>query len=302
MCNNPNPVLYIDRTKISQSAQKSDRYLKKLLNLKEYSEFQKNRDETLGLFEEFAKTLSHNTIKLLHTVLFKNVPQFDPPIRLYDISIFRTPPPPFYLQHPEIDELLTTLVENYHKMLCNVPQKKSGQYETAIAVWFTMCSNLRNHELAQVTFRQIKKILNRQPVQIKTKRRITSVTIAIIKPLFDLHFERVRQYITRYYHGKGVNFWDLKLVNISDTVINANIRSALYALAQERNIQLPEKKTYGIQSIRRLNTTLLSSKLSEYDVMQFNRHQSSSVSRLHYNTMSYGATKLDRMFGNLDGL
>lgn len=294
-----NNKLYIDKSAISPSFLKSKKFLLKLLGITSIDDFKLNRQGTVDFFNRLSDRYSENTLRLLHSTLFKCVPKFNPPIYLDDLPAFLHPKPPFYLQHPDIDKLIEEFVFQFIKSLSAVPKCFDSRYETAIVVWLTMCSNLRSSELVQITFQHVDKILACKPVQIKTKKRITSVVIVFIRPLFDQYFEYVYNYHRYVLNTKEKRvILTRKLITISDTTFNQIIRTNLIKLSKVRKINI-HNQNFGIQCIRRLNTTLLSNKLSEKDVMSFNRHRSAYVSRTHYNTLTYGATKLDNMFHQL---
>lgn len=150
-------------------------------------------------------------------------------------------------------------------------------YYTSLAVCITLATNLRISEIKQLTKKHIRQILNDEHLTIRIKKKKKSIQIMANKTL-------IREILSRL-----DNFSELEmLVPISKSSINYIIRQNVH------NSNVIGQKI-GIQSIRKVNTTIIIGNIDLETAQYFNRHTNRNITFDHYNTKTYIAPAINEV-------
>lgn len=231
------------------------------------------------------KNLSTNTLKLL---IYTANKYFKKKFLLYsdfNLNNCVNTNIAYYYIKPEIEHLIRTTVTFF----CNYLQYtkyKTVKSDTALSVALSICTNLRMAELIQLSVEHLQDIARGKNIAIKIKKKQTS-SIILTNKLLYLHF---------------LPFF-LKLANSTERVIKSS-KSSINATFREKlisfdinNVLEGSKNLFGIQSVRRINTTeLLTYNLNPKLVQLFNRHKNVSTCLQNYNTLFGAASTLSAIY------
>lgn len=251
--------------------------------------------ELLHIFVNFKtkrtkKTLKYSTIKnILNLICFyrKDLIPFKQTYcrnyRTYNIGVELA---------PEDEELIKQTIMYFISILSPA---KSIECITALAVALTMATNLRISELQQLTFAHIFQILNKQPVDIRIKKKKSSIKITANMD-FLLAISKILEPVYKNDNQK------LLLNRVSNSSINNTFKQYFLQLKYPKVIFKPKYKknanllyknvqfnvpTLGIQIIRKINTTILIQNGSLELARVFNRHTRTTVTQTYYNTKNF---------------
>lgn len=152
---------------------------------------------------------------------------------------------------------------------------------TGMAVAIAVSSNLRSSEIAQLTVKNLKEILDDAIVTIRIKKRLSAIRIEAIKSIVKTIMDQVQ--------GNATNE---KVIKCSVSVINENIKKKFIEFGGTAGTPV------GIQLIRSFNTSILFKYLQPDEMAKFNRHQNINTSSNYYNLTYKSSEILDRIFGN----
>uniref|UniRef100_A0AAU8GCC3 Tyr recombinase domain-containing protein n=1 Tax=Faxonius propinquus nudivirus TaxID=3139431 RepID=A0AAU8GCC3_9VIRU len=191
----------------------------------------------------------------------------------------------FHISDIEENAIKQSILFFTQKFIDSKKETCKSIYYTSLAILLTLCTNLRSAELQQLTIDHIYKILKNDPINIHIKKRKKSLVILHNKTMLQAvlnHLELVNNHNQNNY----------KLINISTTCINDTLKKQI-------QIYLPQINTnakYGIQAIRKINTTILIEYGSILLAQKFNRHLDKSVTMKYYNTNNYITKYINKIY------
>lgn len=281
-----NNLCYIDTSKSTPSQEKGVEYIKKILFL-----YNENIDTVtvLKFFEILSnyKTkndnlLTYGSIKYILSVMCKYRPEFKNH-ESYKIEKFRLWTERNKITIEKYTKTEERLIKNAIIYFINqfISDKNfTSNYYTGIAVLIALATNFRISEIKQLTLNHLYKLQNDETINIKIKKKTKSMHIIVNKKLLN--------FLVNKLESDKFSKFDY-IVTISKTMINKNLKKYVQTNYQ-KNINI------GIQSIRKINTTLLIENGSLELASVFNRHTSKQVTDQYYNTQNYVETYVNKIF------
>lgn len=172
-----------------------------------------------------------------------------------------------------IESLITNSIEYIRSGIYNESKLNS---ETKLAIIMTFMTNLRISELLQLTIQDLNRIKNQERITIKVKRQFEPVSIIKFGKLFDDIYPSIIKYI----NYRNSQFNSNKLISISSSAINANIKRILSPSMRD-HIKI------GLRLIRIYTTTKLIDNNNIGLSQIINRHANQNVTLDNYNMPMY---------------
>lgn len=203
-----------------------------------------------------------------------------------------------------ISELIDYFLINYSSLDTTKNIRKKGivvnrdlKKECSLVVILTMCLNLRQSEVKQLTIALLEDILGNRPVAIKTKMRVKSVVLPVNMELLSSVLPKIKVYMNMKYSHRDVSDQFLKnqlMLTYSMRHITGFLRKMILANtlhpSSDINVYL------GIQMLRKINTTDMLKHMPPLFVAQFNRHKAIDTTTEHYKTKYYENRAMDGLF------
>lgn len=182
--------------------------------------------------------------------------------------------------------------------------------DLALTVVCVLATNMRISEVGQLTWRQIQSIINKNPINIRVKKRIQTIKVVGNIPLLRKFLPILKQiellrnfYATESVFGYNRNKLFLinriqsnKVLLHTASTINARFRDAYDALLRTYHIVKREQCTIlGVQAIRKINTTILVQHNNYNAAKMFNRHSNARITN-YYNTRNFYSSKMNTIF------
>ncbi|UBZ25544.1 VLF-1 [Crangon crangon nudivirus] len=163
-------------------------------------------------------------------------------------------------------------VQHRHKVL----------YETGLAILLTLSTNLRISELLQLTYDHLAALVRGLTINIRIKKRLAPVHILVNRNMLQSIIKSLDS------GGSGTQH----VLSLSAGTINQCIR---HHILSHLDIST-STRTFGIQAIRKINTTILIESGSIELAQVFNRHRSSTTTNTYYNTKNYFSRMLNNVY------
>lgn len=165
-----------------------------------------------------------------------------------------------------------------------------GMYDTCLAVLLTCCTSLRIGEILQLKLEHMNKIIQMEPINIKSKHDNNLRQIApndILLSTFDaIVYQRseVEKYLLRRAYDFTVNHQAKRLKEHFIILSSEDyMRKKLHELAASLKI---ESKILGFNMFRKYITTLLIEGGGHYTAQSMNNHNSLDTTLDHYNVVT----------------
>lgn len=155
----------------------------------------------------------------------------------------------------------------------------------AIVVVLTIATNLRMNELRQLTVQHLRDILDDKLVCIKIKKRNKSLRIIPNRRLLLFYLKHIENY-NKLHNTKTI-------INYTSCYLNSIFRSKVLSL--NTSLAALHNVKFGVQSLRKLNTTLLLGNFSNPKLVSyFNRHRSYETTK-YYSTLYNAARDMSKV-------
>lgn len=178
--------------------------------------------------------------------------------------------------NPQLKEAIESLIRTSIDFIVsnNFINVSKTTIDAKIAIVTTFVTNLRAQEIKQLTISDLESIAAKQPVYIKIKKRNIPLKIVSFGQLYDLYWRNIQS--TAQTRNKLFNINDDKLINVSIVAINTYIREYLI-------VKTGVISTYGLQILRKFNTTNLIELNEVVAAQALNRHKDIETTLEHYN-------------------
>lgn len=301
-------IPYKDISKPSKTHEVTKKYLDKILKSHNYSIENITADALYDIFKSYKKkhsvgSLSNGTIRcLLSTIANYRKDLSQDPVFL---NIYKS----IKNLNEILDNSKPTLDKSQENLICNaishfvdiftsidganerdfniLIKKHKVKYYTGLAVILTLMTNMRSNELQQVTLNNLRQMMNNEAVSIKIKKRQSFITVLANPDILKI----IMPSLTR----RNQETLDSPLIKISTVSINKAFRNKL----METNNLTDNNIKYGIQSIRKVNTTILISEDSVELAQVFNRHRNTDTTLQYYDNKTYVESQLNKVMNTL---
>ncbi|UVT30844.1 VLF-1a [Penaeus vannamei nudivirus] len=182
----------------------------------------------------------------------------------------------------EMEGVIKDMIEYFISYLFDkVPSVNLTFKDVAIAIYITLATNLRISEIKQLTKKHIIQMMNDEIVTIRIKKKRKPIKIMANKKMLD-----------KFLFNQKIKTLDdnQPLIRISKSLINETIRKYI-----STKTSITENQKFGIQSIRKVNTTIIIQSLNLQVAQNFNRHSNANTTFHHYNTKTYINTVIDNV-------
>lgn len=274
---------YIDQTEKSPNHFKTLKYITKVLS-------RTNDDINTITIETFAdrirnyKTsngtiLSYGSIKCLFYTMQRERSDWDfATMKLVKNTFWNQEKPASNLYNTEITNKIINMIMYFIEGLFNGTLNNT-KHQVARAILITLATNLRMAEILQLKKRHLRQLINNEIITIHIKKKVKGVRVLVhnwlLKPLLDMI-------------SKDTDDDDCKIVNVTRSVINKMIKENTVGI-EDVNVKL------GIQSIRKINTTLIIEHGDITLAQEFNRHTRSEVTQQYYNNKTYIGPTINKL-------
>ncbi|QBB28648.1 VLF-1 [Homarus gammarus nudivirus] len=174
------------------------------------------------------------------------------------------------LYNSEMSDKIMNMIEHFVVGFFN-HQFYDIQKDVAIAVIITVATNLRIAEIKQLKRRHIIDIINGRVINIKMKKKYKGLVVLAHKWLLQSLLDSLPS------SNDGDD--DRYLVTIATSTINKYIKN--YIKVSDKHVK------FGIQSIRKVNTTLILEHCNIELAQAFNRHTKTETTQKYYNNKTY---------------
>lgn len=225
--------------------------------------------------------LSYGSVKCLFYVMAKERTDWDrDTMRRYKNSFYNrkyTVTQNSNLYNTEVSNKISEMILFFIEHLLHKKFHDKCYIDTARAILITLATNFRISELLQLRKRHLYQILNCENIHINIKKKKKSMQILAHDWLLQALLETIKTEDDEYV-----------LISTAKSTINKILRNYI-------DVDDKHRIKFGINSIRKVNTTLLIEHGNITIAQMFNRHVRSDVTQTYYNNKTYIGPTINRV-------
>ncbi|UVX94909.1 VLF-1 [Callinectes sapidus nudivirus] len=172
----------------------------------------------------------------------------------------------------KIKQMILNFIKNYF-----TNNLKKSENEVAMAIIIAVATNLRMAEIRQLKKKHLLQIVNGEMINIKIKKKIKGVRVLSHKWLLSALLDKLPADMEN----------NKLLITVSRSFINRTIKA--------HTLGVMDSTKLGIQSIRKVNTTMILEHCNVTTAQIFNRHTRSDTTQQYYNNKTYIGPQINQI-------